>query len=69
MEEATLTSKFQITVPKAVREAMGVAPGDKVQFVPARNGFRLVVVKANMAGLFGALEGRRRKPLTINGMP
>ncbi len=32
MAAATLTSKGQITVPKAVREALGVHPGDRIAF-------------------------------------
>lgn len=32
MPSATLTSKGQITVPKVVREALGVAPGDRLAF-------------------------------------
>lgn len=31
-ETATLTSKGQLTVPKAVREAMGLKPGDRLTF-------------------------------------
>lgn len=30
--EARITSKGQITVPKAVRHALGLKPGDKVVF-------------------------------------
>lgn len=68
MEEATLTSKSQITVPKAVREALGVGPGDKIQFVPAWQGFRLVVVKGDITSLRGVLKGSRRKSLSIDEM-
>lgn len=32
MPTSTITSKGQITVPKAVREALGVKPGDRVAF-------------------------------------
>ncbi len=68
MEEATLTSKSQITVPKAVREALGLVPGDKIRFVPAWQGYRLVVVKGDITSLRGAFKGRRRKPLSIEAM-
>ncbi|MBK8467112.1 MAG: AbrB/MazE/SpoVT family DNA-binding domain-containing protein [Chloracidobacterium sp.] len=30
--EAKLTSKWRITVPKQVREALGIKPGDKIIF-------------------------------------
>lgn len=68
MEEATLTSKSQITVPKAVREALGIVPGDKIRFVPAWQGYRLVVIKGDITSLRGVLKGRRKKPLTIEEM-
>lgn len=61
METATLTSKSQITVPKAVRDALGLSPGDKIRFVPSLNGYRLVAVKAditNLRGSFKRLDGR-----------
>jgi AbrB family looped-hinge helix DNA binding protein len=33
MTTATLTSKGQITIPAEVREALGVAAGDRIEFV------------------------------------
>jgi antitoxin PrlF len=68
MEEATLTSKSQITVPKAVRDALGLAPGDKIQFVPAWSGYRLVVLKGDIRSMSGVLKGRRKKPVSIAEM-
>ena len=68
MEEATLTSKSQLTLPKAVREALQAAPGDKIRFVPARNGYRLVVIRHDLKSLAGILKGRRKTVLSIAGM-
>ena len=68
METATLTSKSQITLPKAVRESLGAVPGDKIRFVPAWQGWRLVVIKGDVTSLRGILKGRRKKPLTIEEM-
>ncbi len=39
MEIAKLTSKGQITIPKAVREELGVDTGDKLIFIPCEGGF------------------------------
>lgn len=33
-QRARLTRQGQITVPKAVRDALGVRPGDDIEFVP-----------------------------------
>jgi antitoxin PrlF len=42
MSTATLTSKGQITLPQAVRQALGVEAGDKIDFVAeADGGFRV----------------------------
>jgi len=34
MVTATMTSKGQLTVPKAIRDRLGLEPGDRVEFVP-----------------------------------
>lgn len=68
METSTITSKSQITLPKAVREQLGVGPGDQVQFVPAWQGFRLVVIKGDITAMRGILKGRRSKPVSIAAM-
>jgi AbrB family looped-hinge helix DNA binding protein len=34
MVSATMTSKGQLTIPKEIRERLGLKPGDKVDFVP-----------------------------------
>ncbi len=36
--EATVTSKGQITVPNALRQALGVTAGDRLRFVQAADG-------------------------------
>ena len=36
--EGKLTSKGQVTIPKAVRDKLGVKPGDVVEFVADREG-------------------------------
>jgi AbrB family looped-hinge helix DNA binding protein len=36
--EATVTSKGQVTVPSALRQALGVTPGDRLRFVRAPDG-------------------------------
>lgn len=35
---ATLTSKGQVTVPKAIRDALNLRPGDKLDFIMDQNG-------------------------------
>lgn len=65
---ATLTSKSQITVPRAVREALGLVPGDQIRFVPAWQGFRLVVVKGGIESMCGVMPSLDGKPVSIEQM-
>ena len=71
MSESTVTSKGQITIPKAVREHLHLAVGDKVYFDVRDDGsVRLVARNEPVEGLFGALRIRVRAkaPLTIDEM-
>ncbi|HEY4199620.1 MAG TPA: AbrB/MazE/SpoVT family DNA-binding domain-containing protein [Devosiaceae bacterium] len=45
---ATVTAKGQITIPKAVRDALGVKPGSKVDFKRLANG-QIAIVKEGSA--------------------
>ncbi|GBD46167.1 hypothetical protein HRbin41_00989 [bacterium HR41] len=38
---AKVTAKGQVTIPKEVRERLGIRPGDEVEFVPDREGVRM----------------------------
>jgi len=53
---ATITSKGQMTVPKAVREALNIKPGDKC-YVWVRDGEMIVIPRnksfADLAGILG----------------
>ena len=52
MASATLTSKGQITLPKAVLDRLHLGPGDQVYFVLGADGrFDLIPVKANINSL------------------
>ena len=45
MAAVSVTSKGQVTIPKRVRQALGITPGTKVEFDVDGAGARLVVVK------------------------
>jgi AbrB family looped-hinge helix DNA binding protein len=42
MEASTITSKFQVVIPRNIRERYNVKPGYKVVFIPFENTLRLV---------------------------
>ena len=39
---ARITSKLQVTVPKAIAHRYGIRPGDEVEFLPAGDAIRVV---------------------------
>ncbi len=41
METSRLTSKGQITIPKALRERLGLHPGDAMEFIEVEGGLRV----------------------------
>jgi antitoxin PrlF len=51
---AKVTSKGQITLPKAVREALGLAPGDRVLF-RVQNGHALLARTPDLIELAGSV--------------
>ena len=40
----TISTKYQIVIPREVREQFNLKPGQKVMFVPYKNTIRLVIV-------------------------
>ena len=42
MSSATLSSKFQILIPKDIRESMNVKPGQKLDFIQIGGSLRVV---------------------------
>lgn len=69
MAAATITSKGQITIPKSVREHLGVKPGDRVDFVVEESG-RVVVepFSTDVRELAGMLRRHGRKPVSLEEM-
>ena len=56
MNAVTLSSKFQISIPKEVREKKGWKPGQRLAFVPRGNDYVLVPVPA-LEEIFGIAKG------------
>lgn len=52
---STITSKGQITLPREVREHLGVTTSDKVAFVIEDEGVRIKPVTRTLAGLYGSV--------------
>jgi AbrB family looped-hinge helix DNA binding protein len=57
MATATLTSKGQLTLPKSVRERMGLDSGDRVEFVEVTDGvFNIVAATRDVRELRGMIS-------------
>ena len=56
METVTLSSKFQIVIPAAVRQALDITPGQKMQMLVYRNRIELIPLKP-MHALRGLCTG------------
>ena len=68
MATATITSKGQITIPKEVREALGVEAGDRVEFVAqAAGGYTVVAATRDVRHLKG-LIAKPAKPVSVEDM-
>ncbi len=68
MSTATFTSKGQITVPAAVREALKVEAGDRVEFVEVAPGrFEFFVATRSVTELKG-MFGKPARSATIDEM-
>ncbi len=46
-----VTSKLQVTIPKAVADQFGIRPGDEVDWVPAGEAVRVVPAKNKRSGM------------------
>lgn len=68
MSTAKLTSKGQMTLPKDVRDALGLKPGDKVDFVEEQGRFVVKPRTRSAMELAGILHDPNRKPMTIEEM-
>jgi len=51
-----LTKKSQITLPKQVREFLGVKPGEQITFVIENNTVKIIPVKSKLEENFGKVK-------------
>ena len=55
---STISSKYQIVIPRDVREQFNLKPGQKLMFIPYQNSMRLVVVPSikSARGIFKGMK-------------
>lgn len=68
MAKSTITSKGQITLPRVIRDHLGIGSGDRVAFVIRDGGEVLVEAETvDIRSLRGMLK-RRGRSVTLNQM-
>lgn len=65
--ESAITVKGQATIPKAIRDHLGLKPGDRVKFFLHPDGTVVLLPKRPVAILRG-IVGRRARPVTLEEM-
>jgi antitoxin PrlF len=66
--KSALTSKGQATIPKAVREHLGVKPGDKIKFFIRSDGSVFILPVKPASSMRGMLKRPGQRPVTIEEM-
>ncbi len=67
MHSSTITSKGQTTLPRSVRQALGVVPGDRVRYVILEDRQVRILPTRRLSQLFGTLQ-REGPPVTLQDM-
>ena len=64
--DATLTSKGQTTIPKEIRDSLGMKPGDRMTFTLMPDATVVMRVKSKrVAELAGMLKKKGRKSVPV----
>ncbi len=65
--DSAITVKGQATIPKSIREHLGLKPGDRVKFFVHPDGSVVLLPKVPASALRGIVKARRR-PVAVEAM-
>lgn len=68
MSESTVTIKGQTTLPRAVRQALALNPGDRLRYVILDNGQVRLLRSRPLSELAGVLRQAGRAPVSLDDM-
>lgn len=68
MPTTTLTSRGQTTIPKSIREALQLRPGDRVEFILEGDQVVLRRAGADLTELDGMIDRSDREPASVEEM-
>ena len=67
--QSTITSKGQITIPKAIRDSMNLDTGDKIEFIVTEEGDALMrPLNKRVDDLFGRLQKPGQRKVSVEEM-
>ncbi len=58
--QSVLTKKAQFTLPKRIRERLGLKPGDRIAFILEKDSVRLVPVHSTLDKHFACVSPKQR---------
>lgn len=63
MTVVTVSPKFQVVIPQAIREALGLEPGQKVKAIQYDNRIEFILLKSprSMRGFLKGIDTRVRR--------
>jgi AbrB family looped-hinge helix DNA binding protein len=58
MNTVTISSKYQVVIPRSIRERFDLKPGQKLMFIPYQNTLRVVIVPSieEAKGIFEGID-------------
>ena len=59
MKASTVTVKGQVTIPREIRQLLGVKPGDRVRFRERENGVVIELQDSRIEAPFGAFKAKQ----------
>ena len=66
--ESAITVKGQATIPKAIRDHLGLRPGDRLKFFVHPDGSVVLLPKIPASAVRGTVKSRRARPVTTGQM-
>jgi AbrB family looped-hinge helix DNA binding protein len=58
MNTVTISSKYQVVIPRSIREQFDLKPGQKIMFIPYKKTLRIVIVLPieEAEGMFAGID-------------
>jgi AbrB family looped-hinge helix DNA binding protein len=58
MNTVTISSKYQVVIPRSIREQFDLKPGQKIMFIPYKKTLRIVIVPPieEAEGMFAGID-------------